>query len=64
MSVRRHRLLLHEEKKLLVIATDCWHPTLQQFAEIPTTSLPQTLFVEYQFASRRVERWSGGYEHV
>jgi hypothetical protein len=58
--------LLHEEKTLLVIATKSkhWHPSSQQFAEIPTTSLPQTLFVEYQFASRRVERWSGGYEHV
>jgi len=53
--------LLHEENKLLVIATESkhWHPSSRRFAEIRTTSLPQTLFVEYQFA------WSSGvYERV
>jgi hypothetical protein len=56
--------LLHEEKKLQVIATESkhWHPSSQRFAEIWTALLAQTLFVEYQFASRRVEWWSGAYE--
>jgi len=40
--------LLHEEKELHVIATESkhWQPNSQRFAEIPTTSLQQTLFVE------------------
>jgi hypothetical protein len=46
--------LLHEEKKLHVIATVSkhWHPSSQRFAEIWTALLAQTLFVEYQSASR------------
>jgi len=58
--------LLHEEKKLHVIAIESkhWHPRLQRLAEIWTALLAQTLFVEYQFASPRVEWWSGGYERI
>jgi len=43
--------LLHEEKKLHVIAAESklWHLTSQRFAEIWTAFLAQTLFVEYQF---------------
>jgi hypothetical protein len=46
--VSRHRLLLHEEKKLHVIATESkhWHPSSQRFNEIQTALLALTLFVE------------------
>jgi hypothetical protein len=46
--------LLHEEKKLHLIATESkhWHSSLERFAEIWTALLVQTFFVEYQFASQ------------
>jgi hypothetical protein len=58
--------LLHKEKKLHVIATESklWHPSSERFAEIWTALLAQMLFVEYQFASQRVQWWSGGCERV
>jgi hypothetical protein len=50
-SAGRHRLLLHEEKELHIIAAESkhWHLSSQRFAAIRTALLVQTLFVEYRF---------------
>jgi hypothetical protein len=52
--------LLHEEKKLHLVATESkhWHSRLERFAEIRTALLVETFFVEYQFASQESsEAW-------
>jgi hypothetical protein len=56
--------LLQRREKAAVIATESkhWHPSSQRLAEIWITLFAQTLFDEYQFASRKW--WSGGYERL